>query len=340
MNNDSLNSTDKANIISSNVVPPKLLRIEISDYCNYNCTFCCWPEPKDIKAIPKKIEPQDLKTIAQAMVQTDCHNFHFTGGEPLLHKSEYLCQAISAITSTKGVEQFWITTNGSILKNEKLCKELYAAGLRRVNMSIAAETNEKYGKYSRSTFNLDSILKSINNATQNGLTVQVHVPLNTDGVSTFEELETLLQKAQMQGANEAFYFNLHLTPENENVFQKLYVDPNAITEGFLNSPNWELKQTQTKRNYFTNGKIKINVPRKNIHIITPTCKENNCGDYCQGIYAAYLLNLPEGLFTRACHRSFEDKRNLFEINKTFLGNKDVDKLTETFRSMWKYAYGS
>ena len=330
---------NKTDDVGRDFLPDKLLRIYISDYCNFHCKFCDLINPNENKANHTKFKLDDLALIVDAMINTDCHNFQLTGGEPFLHEKQYLIDVVSAFSSKKGIEQFWVVSNGSLLTDESLCKDLFNAGLRRITISIAGETNEKYKACSLSDFTLDHTLNSIETILQAGISVYVHVPLNRVGVSSFEQLEVLLNQTQKIGVKHAFYFGLYSTPHIDQDYGKLYIDPQQVTEGFFRSKDWSLQHTNKGRPYFTNGNMQVFAPSNKVYLVTETCKENNCGDYCQGIYSANLFNMPKGLIVRACKRVFPDKRNEFAIDSRMLAEKDIDGVTETCRKMWQYAYG-
>lgn len=325
-------------MIQNNLVPPKLLRIEFSEYCNYRCSFCCWTEPDDRPDANAQMDSPDLEVIIKAMVRTGCRNFHLTGGEPLLHADGYLSETLRVFSKQKDIEKFWITTNGSRLKDAGLLKDLYASGLRHINVSIGAESNRKYRAYSGTSVELDAILRGVEKAAGSGFEISVHVPLSTDGVSSFDEFEVLLHKLQKIGVKQAFYFRLHKTPENSEVYRKLYVDQSGITNGFASSGSWALMVSETGRRYFSNGHMKVNVPRDEIVKITQNCADNDCGDYCQGVYAAYLLMHKGEYYIRACHRDFDDRRNMFPVDMELLKKRDVAAVAEQFNTIWKFAY--
>ncbi|MFH1364197.1 MAG: radical SAM protein, partial [Candidatus Aenigmatarchaeota archaeon] len=315
-------------------LPDKLLRIYISDYCNFHCKFCDWDNPRENGAKHSRFKIEDLALIVDAMVDTGCHNFQLTGGEPFLQEKQYIVDVVSALSSARGVEQFWVVSNGSLLGDENLCTDLFNAGLRRITVSIAGETNEKYRACSRSDFNLDNILKSIETVSQTGISVYVHVPLNMDGIASFEQLQVLLNRVQKMGVKNAFYFGLYSTPRIEQDYGRIHVDPDKVTEGFLNDHDWTLQHTNKGRPYFTNGSMQVFVPTSKVTIVTETCKQNNCGDYCQGIYSANLFNAP--VLIRACKRTFPDHRNEFPIEESKLRNRDLAGVVETCRKMWQY----
>lgn len=320
-------------------VPDKLLRIFISEQCNFNCTFCCWDDPSAKRPTPPLMRTDELRVIAEAMIQAGCRNFQLTGGEPLIHRREYFCDVVNTISSTPGLDQFWIVTNGSLLQDEQLCAKLYSAGLRRINISIAAETDEKYRRYSRSRFSLDGALEAIRIASSQGISMHVHTCLNADGVTSFEQFSTLLRAAQERGARHAFYFEVFSTPDIAQDFRRLHVDAQKVTEGFLASGEWKLRHTEKGRPYFWNDFMRVYIPRKRAFLVTDTCKFNDCGDFCQGIYAAQLVNDEQGIAVRACQRIFADDRNLFRIEGDWLRRRDICKLAELFGRAWSYAYG-
>ncbi|MDR0286702.1 MAG: hypothetical protein LBI03_03195, partial [Clostridiales bacterium] len=155
---------------------------------------------------------------------------------------------------------------------------------------------------------------------------------------SFPQLETLLDKAAKSGVTEAFYFGLHNSEKIEKNFSELYVDPEIITDGFRGSRRWHYSETDTGRPYFTDGNIRVSVPRETIRLVTENCRSRHCGPYCQGIYSAYCVPGPDGWTLRACHRIFEDKNNEYPLNLDLLEQGREAELSALLKSIWRYAY--
>jgi cyclic pyranopterin phosphate synthase len=75
-----------------------------------------------------------------------------------------LCQIIEGITNIAGLKDISLTTNGSMLADK--AKELYDAGLKRINISLATLNPQTYSKLT--TGSLDKTLKGIEAAVRAG----------------------------------------------------------------------------------------------------------------------------------------------------------------------------
>jgi len=110
------------------------LRISITDRCNEHCLYCLpenfngWLAREDI------LSYEELLSVARAAVTLGFKKFRVTGGEPLVRRD--VVDFIGRLIATPGVECVPLSTNGTRLP--ELAKPLFAAGLRRVNISLDA----------------------------------------------------------------------------------------------------------------------------------------------------------------------------------------------------------
>jgi GTP 3',8-cyclase len=111
------------------------LRISVTPRCNFHCAYCdpltdSHPEPKGVLSV------QDVDNFVRASALLGLDAARFTGGEPLLRKE--LPTMMENAKNTPGIRDIAITTNGTLFRRRH--KELLAAGLNRVNISIDALT--------------------------------------------------------------------------------------------------------------------------------------------------------------------------------------------------------
>jgi GTP 3',8-cyclase len=109
------------------------LRISVTPRCNFHCTYCdplgeAHPEPRGVLSV------RDVDHFVRASALLGLDAARFTGGEPLLRKE--LPQMMENARATPGVKDIALTTNGVLFRRRH--KELIAAGLNRVNISIDA----------------------------------------------------------------------------------------------------------------------------------------------------------------------------------------------------------
>jgi cyclic pyranopterin phosphate synthase len=116
------------------------LRISITDRCNERCLYCM---PEQFQAwTPREqiLTYEEIITIVGVAVQRGFRHFRVTGGEPLLRRD--ISHFLDELIHTPGVETVQVSTNGTRLP--ELGKGLFAAGLRRLNISLDALDPERY----------------------------------------------------------------------------------------------------------------------------------------------------------------------------------------------------
>lgn len=110
------------------------LRISLIDHCNFRCQYCM-PEGAELDYILRQqlLTHAELLTLIQEIfIPVGFTRFRLTGGEPLLRPG--VVELVRAIASLPQTQDLSMTTNGFLLA--KMATELYAAGLRRINISL------------------------------------------------------------------------------------------------------------------------------------------------------------------------------------------------------------
>jgi cyclic pyranopterin phosphate synthase len=150
----------------------RLLRLSVTDRCNFRCRYCL-PE----EGVPK-VAHHELLALEELVQLTEWLAAHagiervrLTGGEPLVRSGiETLVAGLSRIA---GIREVSLTTNGSLLSRKALA--LKAAGLSRVNISLDSLDKERFAEVTRGA-SLKSALEGIAAAWEAGLTP---IKLNT-----------------------------------------------------------------------------------------------------------------------------------------------------------------
>jgi cyclic pyranopterin phosphate synthase len=143
----------------------RLLRLSITDRCNFRCRYCL---PEEGVA---KIAHRELLTLEELVTLTEWLAGHagiervrLTGGEPLVRSGiETLVAGLSKIA---GIREVSLTTNGSLLPPKAWA--LKAAGLSRVNISLDSLDKERFAEVTRGA-SLDATLAGIAAAWEAGL---------------------------------------------------------------------------------------------------------------------------------------------------------------------------
>ena len=118
------------------------LRISLIDRCNFRCQYCM-PEGSDLNYVLQQdlLTDRELLTLIQEVfMPAGFTRFRLTGGEPLIRPG--VVELVRAIASLPGVQDLAMTTNGFLL--EKMAQDLYDAGLRRINISLASLNPETF----------------------------------------------------------------------------------------------------------------------------------------------------------------------------------------------------
>ena len=124
--------------------PVDYLRISLIDRCNFRCHYCM-PETAELAYIMQQelLRQEELLFLLQKVfIPLGFNKFRLTGGEPLLHPDVVeLVRCISAFPET---EDLALTTNGFRLA--EMAQDLYAAGLRRLNISLDSLNPQTFDK--------------------------------------------------------------------------------------------------------------------------------------------------------------------------------------------------
>lgn len=122
----------------------KDLRLSVTPRCNLHCLYC-HPLDWEQSEPPGTVTVEDVKHLLAAGALLGLEAVRFTGGEPLVRKE--LAQMIEVAAQTPGIHDIAITTNGLLFKRK--AKELVAAGLKRINLSMDSATPEVFRTMTR-----------------------------------------------------------------------------------------------------------------------------------------------------------------------------------------------
>ena len=157
------------------------LRLSVTDRCDFRCRYCM---AETMTFLPKReiLTLEEMARLCQAFIELGVRKIRLSGGEPLvrkdvLHLFEALGQHLGA-----GLEELTLTTNASQLS--RFAQPLYAAGVRRLNISIDSLDARKFGLITRGG-NLAQVLAGVEAAKQAGLDIKI----NTVALKDFNEDE-------------------------------------------------------------------------------------------------------------------------------------------------------
>ncbi len=123
------------------------LRVSVTDRCDFRCVYCM---AEDMTFLPKKdlLSLEELDRVCSAFIAKGVRKIRLTGGEPLVRKGIMtLVESLGRHLRTSGLDELTLTTNGSQLA--KYAGELFAHGVRRINVSVDTLDAAKFKKITR-----------------------------------------------------------------------------------------------------------------------------------------------------------------------------------------------
>ncbi|MBE6969480.1 MAG: GTP 3',8-cyclase MoaA [Ruminococcaceae bacterium] len=121
------------------------LRVSVTERCNYRCRYCMPEEGICKKSHADMLTEDELVCAVEAAAALGITKLRITGGEPLIKKNILsICRRTAAV---EGIADIALTTNGTLLP--RLAKELRAAGVQRLNLSLDSLRADKYAYITR-----------------------------------------------------------------------------------------------------------------------------------------------------------------------------------------------
>jgi cyclic pyranopterin phosphate synthase len=149
--------------------PLRDLRISVTDRCNFRCTYCM---PKEVFGPgyqflnrDELLTYEEIARLARIFVAHGVEKIRLTGGEPLVRRG--LDQLIAQLANIPGLRDLTLTTNGSLLRNQ--AKQLKAAGLERITVSLDSFDDEVFRKMNDAGVSVAQVLDGIEAAAEAGL---------------------------------------------------------------------------------------------------------------------------------------------------------------------------
>jgi cyclic pyranopterin phosphate synthase len=139
--------------------PVSNIRISLTPRCNLKCIYC----HREGEVRPEKeLSKEEIAEILRVAAKFGIRSVKFTGGEPLLRKD-----IIDIVRSVPPGMESSMTTNGTLLA--QYARDLKAAGMKRVNVSIDSINPETYKKIT-GLDELDKVFEGMQAALDAGLT--------------------------------------------------------------------------------------------------------------------------------------------------------------------------
>ncbi len=244
------------------------LRISVTDRCNYRCTYCM---SENMSFLPKNnlLSLEELDRVCSAFVSRGVNKLRITGGEPLVRKDVlHLFERLGRHVSSGMLKELTLTTNGSLLA--KYAHQLFAFGVRRINVSLDTLDKDKFNSVTR-WGRLQDVLDGLAEAKRAGLEIKINAVAlkGTNG----DELDTMVSWC---GDNQFDLTIIETMPMGEIDFDRndQFLPLTAVREEL--EKNWTLEETD----YRTGGPARYATVRetgRKIGFITPL-SHNFCED--------------------------------------------------------------
>ncbi|MEN8891498.1 GTP 3',8-cyclase MoaA [Planktotalea arctica] len=160
------------------------LRVSVTDRCDFRCVYCM---SENMQFLPKKelLTLEELDRMCTTFIGMGVRKLRITGGEPLVRRDIMtFFQGMTRHLDSGALDELTLTTNGSQLA--RFAEPLYAAGVRRVNISLDTLDEEKFARVTR-WGRLAQVLKGVDAALAAGLKVKI----NAVALKDFNEDELL-----------------------------------------------------------------------------------------------------------------------------------------------------
>lgn len=194
---------DLRNVAPSGEVPPMIdpfgravtyLRVSVTDRCDFRCTYCM-SEHMTFLPKPEILSLEELDQVCTAFIAKGVRKLRLTGGEPLVRRDVMtLIRNLGRHLDTGALDELTLTTNGSQLA--KYAGDLYAAGVRRINVSLDTLDEANFARITR-WGRLPQVLAGIEAATRAGLKVKINTVALKD--ENEHEIPALIEWANGQG---------------------------------------------------------------------------------------------------------------------------------------------
>ena len=199
------------------------LRMSVTDACNLKCSYCTPDGGSSCCNCKNNLSTDELCEIAEAAAELGVKKLRITGGEPLVRRD--VVELAGRLAKIRGIEDISMTTNGTLLA--PLARELYDAGIHRINISLDTLDTEKYARITKGG-RLDHALEGIRAAMDVGMSP---VKLNTVLIGGFndDEIEALARLTVEQPV-ELRFIELMPIGDTHGFGSEAYLPASAVLE--------------------------------------------------------------------------------------------------------------
>lgn len=113
------------------------LRLSVTEKCQLHCDYC-----RSSEECPnsKELTAEEILQLSRVCVNLGLDKIRLTGGEPLMRRD--IIEIAESIGKLENLRELTMTTNGQ--KLSQCAKELYRAGIHRINISLDSLNADRY----------------------------------------------------------------------------------------------------------------------------------------------------------------------------------------------------
>lgn len=214
-------STDPNRLIDRYGREIKYLRISVTDRCDLRCVYCM---SEDMQFVPRSqlLTLEELYRVGKTFVDLGVNKIRITGGEPLTRRN--ILQLFQALGQLEGLDDFTLTTNATQLP--RYAKELKAAGVNRINISLDTLQPERFRAITR-TGELQNTLDGIEAARQAGFDrIKINAVILKN--RNHDEVVELVRFCQERGLDISFIEEMPLGVISEHDRAEAYYSSDQI----------------------------------------------------------------------------------------------------------------
>ncbi len=163
------------------------LRVSVTDRCDFRCVYCMAEHPSFLPR-SELLTLDEIDRLCGAFVRKGVERIRITGGEPLVRRDVMSLFEKLGARLGDGLKELTLTTNGSQLAG--FAQPLFAAGVRRANVSLDSRDPEKFRAITR-IGDLAKVMNGIDAAQAAGLQIKINMValkgINEDEVAPMME---------------------------------------------------------------------------------------------------------------------------------------------------------
>ena len=197
------------------------VRISVTDRCDFRCVYCM-DDKMEFLPRARILTLEELALVGRAFAELGVRKIRLTGGEPLVRNN--VIKLMRDLGALPRLSELVLTTNGSQL--EHMAKDIRAAGVRRINISLDSLQPERFRRLTR-VGDLDVVLRGIDAALAAGFD---NVKINTVILKhrNDDEVVPLVEFAAARGMDLSFIEEMPLGTIGDHDRAEAYYSSDAI----------------------------------------------------------------------------------------------------------------